>query len=182
MDKSKTPLSYATLVAELQKICAEQRTGALLILSPANHPVRIFVKNGEIVALAMQEKKGWEVLALLPQLQASRMQFVSGLRSSQEITLPATSVLLAELAAQTLPPPAPRPVSPSSEIMLDLSALAVVGATLAPYIGPMATIVSKRVLATPQNVKGAIQALAKSIPAPEDARRFAVEMRAKLVV
>ncbi len=181
MDKSKIPLSYAILVAELQQICAEQRTGALLILSPANPPVRIFVKHGAIVALAMQEKKGWDVVALLPQLQASRMQFVPGLRSSQEITLPATSVLLAELAAQTPPPPAPRPVSPSSEILLDLSALAVVGATLAPYIGPMATIVSKRVLATPQNVKGAIHALAKSIPAPEDARRFAVEMRAKLM-
>jgi len=179
MREAQTPLSYATIVATLQQLCAEKRSGALIITG--DRPTRIHLANGEITALFMQEKKGQEVVPLLARLKAHRMDFIQSLPCSQPNCLAATIVLLAELAAQGGTPSTPEAlVSDTTAPGLDATVPALISETLAQYIGPIATVLCKRLLGTHQNIEETLQALAAHIPDAGQARHFTAAIRTKL--
>lgn len=181
MATPKAQLSYVMIVAKLQQLCGEKSSGVLIIRGAIGQMTRVHITDGQIVALIMPEKQGREALPLLPNIQASRMDFIPGLPSSVTTPLPATDLLLAELAAQVQAPSTPRAEAPAvaSSTPLDPVTRQLLIETLAQYIGPMAMLVSQKILARHQELEDIIRALAESIPEMQAARRFAADIRAK---
>lgn len=183
MEESKMALSYPMIVAKLQQLCEDECSGTLMIMGAIGQTTRIHLTDGAIVALMMKDKKGLEVVQLLPKIQVSRMDFVHGLPCSVTTPLPPTSVLLAQLEAQATASPLPtRAAGSTAGKPLDTESQELLIQTLTHYIGPMAKVFSKRVLQTKQDLDEVLCALEESIPEAAEARRFLTEIRSKLAV
>ena len=178
-------LSFPEVLSELERLCAERRTGFVLVRPSGAKLARITLEDGEIVFVSYQDRTGVEALDLLSGLDSAQLDFIEGLGGTAKADLPSTAEILAALAGARSPggvhPGTPPAASVRSRAgAIDARSRSILEATLADYIGPMASMVCEGDLVGTQSLEAAITALAKEIPDPENGRRFVADVRAKL--
>ncbi len=185
MLEEKSHISYGTILENLHSLHARKSTGVLVLMG-IGQTARIRLREGHIVALSVQEKKGSEAIPLLPGLKANRMEFLNNLSSGAETSLPPTPEILAQLAAQTSSAPHHQryTLAAATEAAtgegLDTATRTILEETLALHIGPMAAVLCDNILTTAQPLRDALKALAETISNPARAQRFLAEVQAKL--
>ena len=75
---NSSPISLATIVTELQRVCQEKLSGTINILTENRQLARISLLDGNIVALFCMSKRGAEALPLIRQLNPNWFQFIKG--------------------------------------------------------------------------------------------------------
>jgi hypothetical protein len=177
--------SFPELLSELRRLCAERSTGFVLIRPSGVKLARITLEKGEIVFISFQERSGVEALPLLAAIGSGRLDFLPGLGGTAKIPLPPTDEILGRLAG--LVSTETRAVGglgaassqPGSSV-INARSRSILEATLADYIGPMASIVCQGDAVRNQSLETAIEALAREIPDPDSGRKFIKDVRAKL--
>lgn len=180
--EEQSVVTYKMIVEKMQQLHTHKSSGALVITGM--QVTRIHFTDGTIVALFVHEKKGHEAVPLLASLRASKMHFIPGVPCSLTTPLPATDVLLQQLAMHephTVTPTVPSSTRPASR-GLDAASQEVIVGTLAKYIGPMAMMLGQDLQTSYPDVEEAIISLAKRLPKTEQANRFMAETREKLAL
>jgi len=177
--------TLSAIIAELQRLCSERRTGAFFISTENNSLVQISLENGEIVYVAFRNKRGAEALALLLSIKSGKTRFHEGPIATFRSALPPTQTLLNWLSGNKSTDPGPvQAQKPSANdaagAAVSASAKAVIEKTLAKYIGPAAAFVCARVFRSSVDLNAAVDTLAGKIPATEDAVKFKQQIAQKL--
>ena len=159
---------------ELQKLCAEQRTGTFLVVTSNSQLAQFGLKKGEIVALIFQNKHGLEALEVLESLRyqdvrANTSRFTDGHLPSSKVLVPPTDYILELLRGK--PARSPSGADPKSVRMTD-RAKAIVEEELVEFIGPMAVIVCEEVWNSVSSLDTALDALSRELPDSSQAARF----------
>jgi hypothetical protein len=172
-----------SVAAKLQQLYAGRSSGALIIRGHTSQTARLYMTKGEVEALFVQDKKGYEAVPLLAAFQVRQIDFIPGLPSSVKTPLPTTEELL-KLLDTPAPMWGPASATPASIAVpgqqLDDATRTLLEGTLTQYIGPMAAILCDNVLRGIGNVDDAIRALTTHIPDTQRARRFALDIRSHL--
>ncbi len=181
MAQNDTALPSTSVVTKLRQLYEEKSTGILIIRGSMGQMARVHMTDGKIVALFIQNKQGYDAMALLAAFQARRIDFISGVPSSVNTPLPPTEAFLAILAAEPAPPPNISPASHATSGQPLTAALrTLLEETLGQYIGPMAGILCETVLHESHDVASAISALAAHLPDAPRAQRFVTAMQARV--
>lgn len=188
---TRDTISFAEIVAELERICAAKKTGTLYITSQLNRSAQLMVDKGSIVYLYYFNKRGRDALHLMPEISSGRCRFQEGsvpaLRSEPLMTDDILRYLKAaasvdegaDVAGQSAsgagvePSGAPR-TSLSDEQKRQLEE------GLALYIGPMAAIICEDHLTGSVDLQMAVARLAGEIPAEAQAKTFREDMLKRL--
>lgn len=167
--------SLSQLVALLQQLCQQGRTGRLITTTDSNRLASVDLDKGRIIAIDYADKTGVEALALLATFKSGSSSFMElATQTRQATALPTNQEIFSQLgsASPSPPPSSASGVSTESKVLLEK--------TLAGYIGPMAKIICNRVWGSANDLDSAIAALASQIPDAKRAQAFLAEIRAKL--
>lgn len=186
-------IPFENIVAELKRICAEQKTGVFYITSKANRSAQIMLDQGRIVYFYYFNKRGSNALRLISEIETGRYRFQEGTAPAMRMELPPTEEILSSLSALfghddrhggDAPQQAAEGEKESgsrSIITLTVTQKRILEEGLAVHIGPMAAIICEEHLPSTSDVKVAIELLAGEIMAEAQAKCFREEMWRKLV-
>ncbi|MCK5718664.1 MAG: DUF4388 domain-containing protein [Thiomargarita sp.] len=129
-------LPYPTLMAEIQHLSEERKTGTIFITSDSGHLIRIVLNEGEITCLVFNTKyRGYDAIPHIQNIKSGRLQFAEGVfEASQEVPLPPTAEIFETFYTDT---EALTTQTPSNIRNI----ITHVKITLASYVGPIATII-----------------------------------------
>ncbi len=180
MSQDRAYIAFPSLMAELQQLCREGRTGTLFIATDDDNLVRMSLDHGEIVFVTFQNRRGQTALPLMLQINAGRLRFEEDMLSSTSKTsLPATPAILQYLIAAGASGETQPTTTPSAGIDLSLEAKRIIEETLAEFIGPLANLVCEEHFGRAQGLKAAVEVLAGEIQDPDRARRFLEQIGTK---
>ncbi len=180
-------IPFAEIVSELGRLCSGKQTGVLYLKTEANRSAQIMLNEGEIVFINFFNKRGNDAIKLLAETSAGRSRFQEGSISSRPMDLPPTSEILQSLAGnaqvtkqqgspRVQEKASPAPSSSGKSGALTVTERRLLEESLAPFIGPMATIVCEEHLDSVSDVHAAVEALAAEIPSEEQAEQFRAEV------
>ena len=178
-DKMHLPLKE--IVDELRALCEAQRTGVFRVTTDQNHTAQFGLDAGRIVSARYRIKRGLEALELMKRVNAGSFGFEAGADAGEDVSLPESEVILAQLAqaaSASASPAAPSttPATPPAAALgaSEFSAAARIALedALTEHIGPMAGIVCRNVLSRATNIGEAIEMMKAKIPDPARAEQF----------
>lgn len=179
---NSSPISLATIVTELQRVCQEKLSGTINILTENRQLARISLLDGNIVALFCMSKRGAEALPLIRQLNPNWFQFIKG--SSVTVTadsnLPATADIVNFLTSTASSSTRSEPEKNTLLEMLPQRILTVLKEMLNEFMGPVAPMICNKVLRQASNLDSAIDLLAREIPDQQQAIKFQEQVRQKV--
>lgn len=183
-------VTFAEIVAELKRICREQKTGTLYITSQLNRSAQVVVDSGNIVFLYYFNKRGQDALKLLPEVESGRFRFQEGSIPSMRIETLITEDILRFLSAATgefeksgkadLPAVHEKEKTTEGGVSLTEEQKRMLEEGLALYIGPMASFICEDHLSREIDMKLAIERLAGEIPEDGQAKLFIQDMMQQL--
>jgi hypothetical protein len=166
------PLTYKQLIDQLQRFCAEKRTGTVLIATEDNQLARILLENGNISFLAFGRKQAQDAVAQIREIKTGRIKFSEGhVGSYNKQVLSPTREMLQALAGTRATPAA---------------ALKIIENELIDILGPMGSIICaehlKKIgdLTQASALTDLINAVAREIKDPTKARRFKEDVLKKI--
>lgn len=186
-------LPLAQIIAELDSLCQAGRTGVLRITTDNNHTAQFGLEAGRIVSARYRIKRGQEALDLMKRVQAGQYSFEEGKSvNNEEATLPSSEEIFAQLGHAAASAPASAPAAPSvaapsaapTSAAGEFSTAAKIAFedALAEHIGPMASIVCRKVLAQASDIGEAIEMMKAKIPDPERAEQFERNVMSRTLV
>ena len=159
------------VVDQLRDLCHARSSGIVFLTSEDNRMAQVHVNAGHVVAVVCRNQRGFAAIQLMRDIHCAHMRF------DQSHIPPANSdALLTEVFFDYLSAVHPELSTPAEAHASGAALTADVKATLqkllAKFIGPMAELICLDHFATASDARGAIEALAKEIPSPEDAGKF----------
>jgi len=181
MSNPQPMLSLANVVVELQRLCQQKLSGTLFISADNHRMAQVSLLDGNIVALSCLNKRGTEALPLIQQLNLCWFQFINGTSISVDRQLPPTTDIVSSLAS-TAPAPATSETKSNRAIgVLPQQIHKVLKETLAEFMGPVAQMICNKLLQQPRTLSSAIDLLAQEIPDRQQALKFKVQVKQKLL-
>ena len=177
--RNSSPISLATIVTELQRVCQEKLSGTINILTENRQLARISLLDGNIVALFCMSKRGAEALPLIRQLNPNWFQFIKGSSVTADSNLPATSDIVNFLTS-TASSTRSEPEKSTLLEILPQRILTVLKEMLNEFMGPVAPMICNKVLRQASNLDSAIDLLAREIPDQQQAVKFQEQVRQKI--
>lgn len=178
------PLGYAQLMAELRRLCAERRSGTLFIATASNQSGRIGLRDGNIVSMRFQLRKGLDAVGEISKVSSARCTFTdhAAEEADPRAPLPPTRDVLRLLTGTDTGAPPPSGQLSDTDL---LRAQNVLAPALAEFLGPMATLIVREQLLDASrhgyDIRKAIEAIAKQIEDPAKAALFKQQVLARLV-
>ena len=177
---NSSPISLATIVTELQRVCQEKLSGTINILTESRQLARISLLDGNIVALFCMSKRGAEALPLIRQLNPNWFQFIKGSSVTADSNLPATSDIVNFLTSTASSSTRSEPEKSTLLEILPQRILTVLKEMLNEFMGPVAPMICNKVLRQASNLDSAIDLLAREIPDQQQAIKFQEQVRQKV--
>lgn len=179
----KRLLPFAELLAELEQLCQQRRTGTLLIFAASNRFAQFKLSEGEVVSLMYQNVRGTDALPLIREIRTGWSVFTNGAVSSSTDPRFSTADIIEALSSQNGNEVACRVEPPSPAInALTEEAKSMVKQTLARFIGPMAEVIFEEHLHKARDLESFIAALAGEIPDPERAFQYRSDVERRLSI
>jgi hypothetical protein len=173
-------LSLAEIVANIMRLCREQRTGTLFVKSGHRLLGQIGIENGEIVFLFSLGKRGMAALSLLASAtEGGQTSFLEG-QVPIKIPLPPTAEILKFLSTPPAAGSASEKVALRAGEHLSAATRTVLENTLREFIGPIANMVCADIFRSAGSVDVVVAALVQELPTPEMAERFRGLVRQRL--
>lgn len=98
MTQSNDTLPLNELIAVLQSLCTERRTGTMFVHTDTNRSARVSIERGRIFFIAFGRYRGMDAVEEFKKMQYGRFSFAESIfNNAAEIPLPPTSRLLAQL-------------------------------------------------------------------------------------
>ncbi len=92
-------LDYSALIAELDQLCAQKRTGSFFLTSDDKHIAVFIIDGGRISGCRYRGKSGYDALALINEINAGTARFLEGMFSSMgDVPLPSTGEIMNTLS------------------------------------------------------------------------------------
>lgn len=177
---NSSPISIATIVTELQRVCQEKLSGTINILTESRQLARISLLDGNIVALFCMSKRGAEALPLIRQLSPNWFQFIKGSSVTTDSNLPATADIVNFLTSTASSSTRSEPEKNTLLEILPQRILTVLKEMLNEFMGPVAPMICNKVLRQASNLDSAIDLLAREIPDQQQAIKFQEQVRQKV--
>lgn len=174
-------LAYSEVMAELRRLCSEQRSGTMFIVTASNQSASFALREGNIVCVRFQLKRGLDAVNEIKNVGAVRCKFTEEVAGAPDQRLPSTSDLLQLLSSDGGAAAAPPPRFSEAELA---RAETVLIRALAEFLGPMATVVVREHLlearGSGQDLDKTVEAIAEVIPDRAKAARFKQEVLPQL--
>jgi hypothetical protein len=173
-------LSLSEIVASIERLCREQRTGTLFVKSGHRLVGQVGIENGEIVFLFSLGKRGTAALPLmLSATDGGQTSFLPG-QVPIRIPLPPTAEILEFLSTPTAASGSPDKVALRADGHLSAATRTVLENTLREFMGPIAGMVCADIFRSGGSVDVVVATLAKELPTRELADRFRGLVRERL--
>ena len=170
-----TLVAYAELIAEVQRLCAESRTGTLYIATARNEAGQIGLRDGVIVAVRFHLRSGLDAVRGLREVKAARFTFMAGVVEAPDLRQSVSSSAILALLTNTA-----NAMPPDASAALQR----ILTSTLTEYLGPMAGIVVRDQLREAERLGRdpgeIVDALARHIDEPAGAAAFRQQATAAL--
>ncbi len=187
MKTSPSQLSYPELIAEIQHLSKQKKTGTIFITSQDGHLARLVLNQGQIIYLIFNTKhRGYDAIARIQTITAGRLQFAEGIfESAEEVPLPNTAEIFQLFEEQWLfKTEMPSQISSDNHL---IEIIDHIKSTLAHYIGPFSTIICEEYLhqtGLPESVGEIIvmiETVATEIDNPTEEQAFKTAIKQEMV-
>ena len=157
-------LSYADLIAEVRRLCAQGLSGCVFITTSENHGVRFELWRGKIIGLFFRQLTGAKAIDAIRRITAGRLKYSEEvINHPPQDGLPPTPELLGALGAPGLEPAPADDGSPAVARQELARSVPVIEAELAEFLGPMAQLVCKEHVALARDVADLVESLAREL-------------------
>jgi hypothetical protein len=164
---AETLVPYPELVAEVQRLCAEGRTGTLYIATARNEAGQIGLREGTIVSVRFHLRTGLDAVRGLREVKAARFSFMADVVEAPDLRQAVSSTAILALLTNT---------ESNSHAEASAGMQRILTGTLTEYLGPMAAIVVRDQLRDAERAGRStaeiVEALARSIDEPTGAAAF----------
>lgn len=177
--------TFPTVIAEIERLCRQGRSGKIFLTSEANHTASLGLDDGRVVSVHYRIRRGVRALASLSTIGRVRPVFDESAEVVPDPDLPPSEEVLARLRGADDAPAAP--VAPATTRLgaptggdLSPRVRSVLEEVLVDHIGPMASILCGSALAGVGTLDDALDALRSRLPDPVQSAQFERDVRARL--
>jgi hypothetical protein len=175
-------LSYAELIAEVRRLCAQRSSGCIFITTSDNHAIRFELRSGKIIALSFRQHTGAKAVESIQRITGGQLRYSAEVvERAPQADLPPTPELLAALGASGMMATSDSNGAGSAPPRADFDrSRTVIESELAEYLGPMATLVCQEHMALATDVNDLVESLARELRDAAKAASFREQVRKRL--
>ncbi len=180
MNQTGETFVLETILANLQQLCSEKRTGNLFLVTLDKHTATLGLHQGNIVSAKYRIRRGIAALDDLLSVQAASFTFSSATDVRPDNpALPPTADIL-EMLGLSPASSGSNPQKSSGEFrasLLSVDEKQILVDLMTQIIGPMGAILCDDIFAKTVVPKDAIKALAMEVPNKNAAKRFVISAK-----